>query len=170
MIVIVITGRPVGRAKLYSKKNRQGLRKFVPAFKAFAVNTVSRKRFTFAVTRSSSEVEFEGLNDRFGVDGECPPSTKKPYRAKTYTHHSGTFALKLYEQEDPDRERLKGISTVTRSHIMLHIGPGRSLGCMMIAGGKKAHARFTKVIKDFLDETSEIIVAVKPITRLPRPT
>jgi hypothetical protein len=165
MLCIIITGQisNAPKARLYQKGGRTGPFRLVPTYKAIAVDTKTKQRIDFSVTRWSSRVVFNNQLEKYGTYGECPPNKKqKPYFARPEEHHSKTFALKLFEETDPERIELRGQGSTTRSHIMIHKGPGCSLGCIMIAGGKKGHARFTKKIKRILTGVDTILVAIKP--------
>ncbi|MFM2381874.1 MAG: hypothetical protein RLZZ76_641 [Candidatus Parcubacteria bacterium] len=151
MLCIIITGqiKNTPKARLYQKGGRVGPYRLVPTYKCIAVDTKTKQRIDFSVTRWSSRVVFNNQIEKYGTNGECPPNKKKqPYFARPVEHCSKTFALKLFEETDPERIELRGQGDTIRSHIMIHKGPGCSLGCIMIAGGKKGHTRFTQKLKE----------------------
>lgn len=162
MINIIITSEEVGQARLYEKLKRQGRFTLVPTYKATA-NTDTGEKFEFAVTRDSSSIRFFGQIEQFGTNGECPASRAgKPYLAKASTLSSdNTFSLRLYESELGDNA-IRGVSNTTRTGIMIHRGPGRSMGCLQVAGGKKGHRRFERWFKARIDAGTNIVVEVLP--------
>ena len=162
MITITITHEVVGQARLYEKLKRQGRFTLVPTYKAIAT-TNAGERFEFAVTRDSSNVRFCDQIYRFGTNGECPASRREePYQARPSLLSSDqTFSLRLFEPEVGDNAII-GIGSVVRTGVMIHRGPGRSMGCLQIAGGKKGHRRFERWFKARMTNDITITVEVLP--------
>ncbi len=165
MIKITITATPVGQAFLFERLKRQGRRVLVPTYQATATSE-DESTFVFAVTRDSSSILFLGQKERFGTYGECPPSIpNRPYLARPSLLSSNqTFCLRLFEPNLSDKHnKLIGQGNVVRSDIMIHRGPGRSVGCIQIAGGKKGHRSFTRWFKSKITSKTEIQVTVLPL-------
>ncbi len=162
MITIIITNEVVGQARLYEKLKRQGRFMLIPTYKATAT-TETGGQLEFAVTRDSSNVRFFGQNDLFTTNGECPASRdQEPYQARASTLSSdNTFSLRLFEPELGDNA-LKGVGSTIRTGIMIHRGPGRSMGCFQVAGGKKGHRRFERWFKARTETNTLITVEVLP--------
>jgi hypothetical protein len=161
MITITITSEVVGQAYLYEKLQRQGGRMLVPSYRASA--NYNNDTFEFAVTRDSSNIRYFGQTEKFGTNGECPPNqASKPYLARPSLLSSDqTYSLRLYDPELGDNA-IKGVSEIVRTGIMIHRGPGRSMGCLQVAGGKKGHRRFERWFKARIDADTQITVEVLP--------
>lgn len=165
MIIITITGRPTGgRALLYEERGRQGGRKFVPTYAAYAQCTPTGERFEFAVVRDASTHVFgPGLPDPYGEGGECPPSADMPYTGVVREDNAIGFRIQLYDAGCERAETLQGRGSVVRRHVQLHVGAAASHGCIMVAGRRRWYYRvFERRIRAMLEHASTIQVVVEP--------
>lgn len=171
-IAIEITGCICGETVLYEFMNQQGRQHCVPAYSAtmelWGSHISDSMRFHFSVTRDVSEVVFGTLSDRYGTHGECPPSRQgRPYYGTEHAYRGTGFAIRLHDDDDPARCFLQGEGTVKRQNILIHRGPGRSLGCMMVVGGEAGFAAFEAAYLNLrqYSQSGQILVFVEP--RLP---
>ncbi len=162
MIHVLVTNEVVGEALLYPFFSQEGTPTMVPSYRVICTSLTHENKFETAVTRCSSEVVFNGQPDRYATLGECPPSViGKPFKGSVYQTEKTPFGIKLFERRFGADNLLLGTGAVTRSDIAIHHGPGRSEGCMMIAGGKEAFAVFRENFEQMLKIDSEITVTVQ---------
>lgn len=168
-IAIEITGRICGQTVLYELINQQGRQHPVPTYTATMELWGSRisdpKRFRFSVTRDVSEAVFGTLPDRYGTYGECPPSRQgRPYHGTEHLYRGTGFAIRLHDDDDPARCFLHGEGTAKRQNILIHRGPGRSLGCMMVVGGESGFLAFEEAYHNLrqYSDSGQILIFVEP--------
>lgn len=169
-IAIEITGRVVGQTVLYEFLNQQGRQCQVPLYQAtmelWGSRVTNPNCFQFAVTRDVSLAMFDTLEHRYGLYGECPPSrAHHPYRGVVHPYRQTGFAIRLHESDDETGHFLQGEGTIRRQNILIHKGPGRSLGCMMVDGGADGFAAFTDAfdqLRLLSSSNDTILVAVEP--------
>lgn len=164
MITLTITGEVVGQAHFYEKTRRRGRRILVPSYRAIAYDQATGEQLIFAVTRDCQLTAFNtDTAHRYQMYGECPPNREEvPYTGKIGTHSNGTFCIRLSEPElFRGRNQLFGAGEAVRSDIMIHVGPGTSVGCLMVAGGMRALRRLEKWLTERIDSQTTIAVTVK---------
>lgn len=164
-ILVIITGKVVGIQKLYEHKDRGGRTALIPTYRSFIELDTGTARHEFAVTRDTSPVLFGCGATHYGYGGECPPSRLcAPYRGVIHPYRGNGLALRLSETQSSSTRLLLGIGTVWRKNILIHQGPGRSLGCMMVAGDALDFARCMNHLLRLLEDhpTSDILVHVEP--------
>jgi hypothetical protein len=163
VITIVITGELTGqKALLYERVKRQGRRRLVPTYRAFAHCTRTQESFPFAVVRDTSTQVFEGLEDPYSQGGECPPSLL-PYRGVVREDGDVGFRIQLIETSGEHTDTLLGQGSVMRRHIQIHFGAAASNGCIMVAGRRREYrTRFERTLRAMLRHTSDIEVIVLP--------
>ncbi len=155
-IQIVVTNTMVGRARFYEQPKQRGNYRMVPTYRV-DVSVEDVPVFIFSVTRDVIGQIFEVTDPH----QECPPSRPAhPYSAYVRTDNKRGFRLQLYEQGIGNS--IRGQWEDNRSVIQIHRGPGQSAGCMLIAGGKRGHQRFTSKIKQLMRDTKKISVVVHP--------
>lgn len=165
MITITITGCGTGgKALIYELTGRQGRRKFVPTYFAFAKDD-KENVFWFSVTRDTSPMCFDNTFDfsnPFGEGGECPPSGEVPYVGNVREDGPKGFRIELTTRGQQDGTIL--FEGRTRSSIQIHFGAAASEGCFMVAGRRKDYARnFANPLKRMLSGGNEAIqVVVEP--------
>jgi hypothetical protein len=144
---IVITNEVTGKKTwLYEYIGRQGRRRLVATYHAHIYdNRENKPVFTFAVTRDSANVIFEKQIDRFGVNGECPPSIT-PYHGMVYAASRNGNCIILFSGRDHEGYYLNGQIGVRRRNILIHRGPATSHGCFSVAGGVKGWKLFWQAI------------------------
>lgn len=166
MIEITITGKVApGKALLYEKLGRQGKRKFVPTYEAFAHCSITGKQFSFTVTRDSSAHVFgeQPPEDRYGTNGECPPCANTPYIGSVREDAKKGFRIVFFEPEHREVMGLVGRGTTLRKEMLIHFGAAASFGCIMVAGWRRYYDRvFANPIKRMLVHTDYIQVIVEP--------
>ena len=163
MIEVLITNQVVGRAWLYERRMRQGKRVLVPAYLVLVICTNTGATLEFQVTRTASGLIFGESIDRYGKNGECPPSLPgQPYYALVSNTNKGTFCLRLYEPSLREHNKLLGQGDSIRSDILIHGGPAMSEGCLIVSGGQKGYRPVVAWFKKYAPEQTKITVTVLP--------
>ena len=167
MIQITITGEPTGkRALLYELRKRQGARKFVPTYHAYAECHWTGKRFEFSVVRDPSAHIFGPRPlDPYGENGECPPSSDVPYSGTILEDGPIGFRIQLTEAGCEQEEWLVGIGSTIRKRVWIHFGACASFGCILIAGRRRSYkVVFERPLRTMLAHcaTTTISVVVLP--------
>lgn len=159
MLQIVVTAKEVGESLLYEIKGRKGRSILVPTYKVVAANDRG-EHFEFAVTRDASDHFFSDEKPvRYGQNSECPPSRPmEPYHGRVRIDGKVSFSLQLFEPGCSRQETLRGQGPVDRKHIMIHFGPARSEGCLLIAGDDEGYLDFVRNLHRLLDSPEEAIL------------
>lgn len=154
MITIRVTSDRVGRAHHYSERGRKGKRTLVSSYRMFL--GCREREYHFAVTRDTV----------FGPSKEVPSNKEGvPYEGLVREDGHLGFRIQLFER-GLSSIHLQGTGSSERSYIQIHKGPGMSQGCFLIAGGKRGHARFERIMKRILQgfETPVISIYVEART------
>jgi len=142
VLKIVISSEIAGKGLMYERLGKQGARKYVPTYQVYVYDG-THCIYKFAVTRHSAEEIFRGgASFDYSQNGECPPSDN--YFGRITDAGRLGFSIMLYDYWCPQKESLIGTSNFIRKGIKIHKGPGMSLGCMMIAGGRSGYRKFIK--------------------------
>ncbi|MFM2424259.1 MAG: hypothetical protein RLZZ70_650 [Candidatus Parcubacteria bacterium] len=164
---IEVTEHIVGRSWLYEGKKRTGRKRLVPTYRlVLSVDQTDSScpdQF-FAVTRDTSPVIFGDTVRHYGTNGECPPSRiSSPYLAVWHQHGSLQDALRLCEPRFGP-VTIQGVGNVLRHGVLIHHGPARSEGCMLISGGQKGWRQFLAAVRHFETVTADpsMYVYVQP--------
>lgn len=128
-ILIYITGEKAGKGKIQPYK--------------MLIFNESGSMAEFAVTRDA-------------VTEEAPANKPgKPYFGHIRKDGPNGFRIELYEPgigKKGNRYSLRGIGKTIRTNIQIHIGPGRSEGCFLLAGGVEGRNKFEKAVKSLISE------------------
>ena len=146
---IVITGTLTTKVSyLYEKICKGGRKVSVPTYHA-NIQGLRGSLFHFAVTRDASDVVFNNIRDRYGVNGECPPSTEsKPYRGHLHQTKKLPFGIRLSDQECGKTRYLQGTGDTVRDGILIHHGITRTEGCFTVAGGRRGFEAFKAALEE----------------------
>jgi len=162
MIWIQITGEVDGGAHLYEQLRRPGQRRRVPTYAACASLEGGTLMFRFSVTRDASDIVFGYRTERFGVNGECPPSRlAAPYHGVIHQSPNIPFGIRLFDANCARQQHLRGETDHERSYILLHHGPARSEGCFIIAGGKRGFSRWRTDLKHLQNAADSTAIRVQ---------
>jgi hypothetical protein len=161
MQTIVITSKATGRKTwLYEYIGRQGRRRLVSTYFAHIYNNQEQTPFfTFAVTRDSANVIFGKQSDRFGVNGECPPSISA-YFGMVYAASRNGNCIILFSGRDDEGYYLTNQAGVKRRNILIHRGPATSYGCFSVAGGARGWKSFWRSISSCVPNNKELLQVV----------
>lgn len=129
------------KALLYELPRKQGRRKFVRTYAAFAQLLPSGERFNFAVVRDSSDHAFREImpENPFGEKGECPASGDLPYFGRIREDGPVGFRIQLYEEKCGNDYTIIGASETPRQNIQIHFGAAATYGCLMVAGRRREY-------------------------------
>jgi len=157
-ISIYITNKIVGKSILYSKINKGGNEVPVALYEMLITNKSGTAKKSKVTRDSLKSVFSRNTKDRYEVNGECPPNkTSAPYEGKIRFDGGKGFRIELYENGIDGNKKnshylLRGIGKVKRTHIQIHIGPGHSEGCLLLADNERGRDKFQKVIEELINE------------------
>jgi hypothetical protein len=134
-ISIYITNQKAGESRLQK----------IPVYKMLVLN------------ESGSTAEFPVTRD--AVTKKAPANKPgKPYSGRIREDGPKGFRIELYEPgvgKKGSRYSLRGIGKIIRTNIQIHIGPGRSEGCVLLTGGVKGRDKFEKTVKSLIKEDKQ---------------